>query len=110
MYLNYIQGKKDVNHIDDNTRTDKLLYHVTLGHAANKTELYTPNGTSYNYDTYGKILIAFEIFTIGIFSIFITSLMENQKNYIKHFKGQTIEMDDFAIKVMSMPRDVQFGC
>ena len=45
-----------------------------------------------------------------VFAIFVYWLERNQKTYIKHFRDEVVEMTDFAIKVKTVPRDVQYGC
>ena len=87
IWIYYVQGLNDAGHNENNGRLDKILYHVTLGHAANNKYLETPNGVRFNYETLGYMIIVFEIFTVCFFSYFISRLIDNQKKYIKRFKG-----------------------
>jgi len=43
------------------------------------------------------------------FLIFIEIAENGQKQYVTKFKDQTIEMDDFSIRVKNLPKDEEFG-
>ena len=42
------------------------------------------------------------------FLAFIHFLEKSQRNYIDKFKNQTIEMDDFALRIKNLPVDASF--
>ena len=50
-----------------------------------------------------------EMVVFIIFVMFINWLEGSQLRYIEQFKAETIEMDDFTIRVKSLPNDYMIG-
>jgi hypothetical protein len=57
----------------------------------------------------GTAVIIIDMLIVITFCIFIKIVELAQKNYVKKFKDQTIEMTDFTMRVKHMPFDKEFG-
>ena len=53
-----------------------------------------------------RLIIIFEIVTSCLFAVFIYMMEIDMKNYLEVYKNQKVEMDDFALKVKNLPRDL----
>lgn len=54
-------------------------------------------------------MVFVDLFVIVIFLAFTNILERSQKNYVKGFKDDTLEMTDFTIRVKPMPHDAKYG-
>lgn len=54
----------------------------------------------------GIIVVIIDMAIIVLFLIFISIVETSQKNFVKKFKDQTIEMTDFSIRVKNLPKDI----
>ena len=44
-----------------------------------------------------------------LFIIFLEVAESGQKEYVEQFKDETIEMDDFSLRIKNLPKDIHYG-
>jgi hypothetical protein len=57
----------------------------------------------------GMMVVFIDMIIVVCFLIFLEVAENGQKDYVTKFKDQTIEMDDFSIRVKNLPKDAHFG-
>lgn len=62
----------------------------------------------FNEEEIGYILVGLEIVVFMILTYLLNRLEATLKDYIKLFKAQTIEMDDFALRWKEIPEDKMY--
>jgi len=57
----------------------------------------------------GYIVVIVDFFVIIIFLLFTNLLEKSQRNYVRKFYNDTLELTDFTIRVRPMPHDAKYG-
>ena len=56
------------------------------------------------------MIVLVDMIVVVCFLIFIWIMEDSQEAYANQFKDESIEMNDFSIRVKGMPHDNQYGC
>ena len=55
-------------------------------------------------------IVFLDMIVVICFLIFIWIMEDSQEAYASQFKDESIEMNDFSIRVKGMPHDYQYDC
>lgn len=55
-------------------------------------------------------IVFVDMIVVVCFLIFIWIMEDSQESYANQFKDESIEMNDFSIRVKGMPYDYQYDC
>lgn len=57
----------------------------------------------------GMMVVFVDMVVVVVFLIFLEVAENGQKDYVEQFKDETIEMDDFSLRVKNLPKDSYYG-
>ena len=60
-------------------------------------------------DSFGLMVVVIDILCVMVILASITIIGRRQQEFIDAFKDDTIQMDDYTIKVKQLPKDAEFG-
>ena len=68
-------------------------------------------GSTYQFakEDFGVVIVMMDFIVIVMYLYFVMFIDSSQKEFIKEFKDQSIEMDDFAVEVSPLPKNSFFG-
>ena len=73
-------------------------------------DIYDPiNDTVIARENLGYLIASIDMLVVISFLIFIQVIESSQKAYAKKFKDQTIEMDDFTLRIKNLPVDTDYA-
>lgn len=68
----------------------------------------TLGNSTWKKDSFGIFVVFIDFIVVVIILIYISMLSRKQKEFIKVFKDETMQMDDFSIRIKNLPLDGEF--